>query len=520
MKTSIHSFRILIAACVLSYASGAIGIAHAQTASSGNTPSFQGSGNAFTQDASLNGSSQQTQTDQSQPSLYLGNSGSQSTTIGSQPAGNYTFAPSSGTTDTSSTNQPSSLYLGNSGTQSTTISSQPGNNYNFLPTAQTSTAGNTTSAAGYTALAPLPCVPGGSVTCSTPGALQTTFDFKTYVQYVFNLVIALSAAAAVFMIVFGGLQYMTTDSWTGKSDGRKKATDALLGLVLVLTSYMILRTVDPRLVDLPTTLVAPLPLVQNAISASTADMNAFFNQLTAEAANYHLDMTAFTQNIADAKARIDAAGNDVENIESQIAAATGQSDIDAACGSTQDAQIKALCDARQADLVIMRTASQTVAFNVAEGSMRAVLQQCGQTGGQACVDNQAVQSNVQNILDKYYYQLNPQQQQQLLSYTGYIRSVDYINQRITAIQSAQTAATNVGVATTIIGGVANGVGGLITSGVNSTITSKVLPAYKVQIEVDAINAQVTSFQATPNADPGLVQMLSNYAAQAIKQIKG
>jgi len=133
----------------------------------------------------------------------------------------------------------------------------------------------------YTALEPLPCfpsaptkdangidIPGTGVVCTS--ALRSQFNFSDYMQFVFNLVIAISASAAVFMIVWGGFQYMTTDSWNGKSEGIEKLKSALLGLLLVLTSYMILRTVNPALVAIPTTLVTPLDINYAALRQSSA----------------------------------------------------------------------------------------------------------------------------------------------------------------------------------------------------------------------------------------------------------
>jgi hypothetical protein len=109
----------------------------------------------------------------------------------------------------------------------------------------------------YTVLAPLPCIEGGGITCTTGGngAVQPTVNFKTYVQYTINLLIGLSAVVAVVMIVWGGAEYMFNASFYGKKMGLEKVTHAIYGLVLVLTSYIILRTIDPRLVEIPNTIV-------------------------------------------------------------------------------------------------------------------------------------------------------------------------------------------------------------------------------------------------------------------------
>jgi len=66
---------------------------------------------------------------------------------------------------------------------------------------------------------------------------------------VFNFGIAAAVTLALIMIIWGGIIYMTTDSWTGKEDGKSKIKDALWGLGLALVSYLILYTINPCLVD-------------------------------------------------------------------------------------------------------------------------------------------------------------------------------------------------------------------------------------------------------------------------------
>lgn len=131
------------------------------------------------------------------------------------------------------------------------------------------------SDAKYTVLAPLPCIESAEttyidsqgqsrtnpgITCKVNGAVATEVDFKTYVQYTMNLLIALSAVVAVVMLVWGGIEYMFTSSFSSKKSGLERAQNALVGLLLVLTSYIILRTVDPRLVEIPNTLVPQLTI--------------------------------------------------------------------------------------------------------------------------------------------------------------------------------------------------------------------------------------------------------------------
>jgi hypothetical protein len=149
-----------------------------------------------------------------------------------------------------------------------------------------------TSASTYTVLAPLPCIQGNGVdSCKTGanGDLQNNVDFQTYIQYTFNLLIALSAVAAVAMIVWGGIEYMVSGSFQGKKDGLERVKNAIYGLILVLCSFIILRTVDPRLVDIPTTLVPSINLKDDLAKDATSELMA---QIEKEAATYNINKQA------------------------------------------------------------------------------------------------------------------------------------------------------------------------------------------------------------------------------------
>ncbi len=90
----------------------------------------------------------------------------------------------------------------------------------------------------YKTLAPLPGLPSNS-----------SVTFLQYVPLVFNLLIGLSFALAFIMIVWGGVEYMSTDAIYGKSAGRERIKNALWGLLLVLGAYIILQTINPKLVS-------------------------------------------------------------------------------------------------------------------------------------------------------------------------------------------------------------------------------------------------------------------------------
>lgn len=99
---------------------------------------------------------------------------------------------------------------------------------------------------GYTTLAPLP---GTTQDCATDknGEINCTTDLQTYLPGVFNLTIGIAGVLAVLMILIGGVEYITTDAIQGKHDGKQRINNALWGLVLVLVSWILLRTINPKL---------------------------------------------------------------------------------------------------------------------------------------------------------------------------------------------------------------------------------------------------------------------------------
>lgn len=120
------------------------------------------------------------------------------------------------------------------------------------------------------------------------GIQQTNIigNLPAFLGAIFNFGIAAAVALSVIMLIWGGIEYMTTDSWTGKSDATKKFQDVAWGLGLALGAYIILYTINPCFVDFigakgcknPNQLLAP-PKVQatsttvNEICTTCANIN-------------------------------------------------------------------------------------------------------------------------------------------------------------------------------------------------------------------------------------------------------
>lgn len=73
-------------------------------------------------------------------------------------------------------------------------------------------------------------------------------NFTPYLDGLVTILIGIAASLAVIFITIGGVQYITTDSLTGKESGKETINNALLGLLLALASWLILNTINPDLI--------------------------------------------------------------------------------------------------------------------------------------------------------------------------------------------------------------------------------------------------------------------------------
>lgn len=100
-----------------------------------------------------------------------------------------------------------------------------------------------------------------SATGLKPPALQITIpdlsfsDNKglwigEYIQAIYNYAIGIVGILAAIVLMFGGLLWMTAGGETGRvSEAKEWIKASLLGLVIALSSYVILQTINPDLVN-------------------------------------------------------------------------------------------------------------------------------------------------------------------------------------------------------------------------------------------------------------------------------
>lgn len=113
-------------------------------------------------------------------------------------------------------------------------------NFNSVKTDDVVIINSTTDKPGatpgvYTLLAPI-------------GAFKVAPDnIGDYFNTIFLIAIGLCGALAVIMIVIGGIQYMGDESIFGKTEAKSRIKSAILGLLIALGSYALLRTINPAL---------------------------------------------------------------------------------------------------------------------------------------------------------------------------------------------------------------------------------------------------------------------------------
>ncbi len=100
------------------------------------------------------------------------------------------------------------------------------------------------AAVGYTPMTNIPFLN----TSTSSGGLSTPVDL---LNALFTLSITIGAMLAVFMFIFGGLQMITARDNAGNvTAGKKKMANAVLGLLMLLSTFIVLTTINPQLTEL------------------------------------------------------------------------------------------------------------------------------------------------------------------------------------------------------------------------------------------------------------------------------
>lgn len=93
----------------------------------------------------------------------------------------------------------------------------------------------------------------GTYVSLTPGDALSSFglspneitDVPKLLAAVFRLALGAAAALSVLMITLGGIEYLSTDSLSGKSEGKDRIKNAIYGLILAIMAYLIMYVINP-----------------------------------------------------------------------------------------------------------------------------------------------------------------------------------------------------------------------------------------------------------------------------------
>ncbi len=74
-------------------------------------------------------------------------------------------------------------------------------------------------------------------------------DFGAYINALYALSISIAALLAVIKIIIAGVKWMLTDVVTSKEEAKKDIWGATLGLLVVISAVLVLRVINPQLVE-------------------------------------------------------------------------------------------------------------------------------------------------------------------------------------------------------------------------------------------------------------------------------
>lgn len=136
--------------------------------------------------------------------------------------------------------------------------------------------------AQFVPLAPIP-----GLTDISPTSTIDPNTLATFFNNLYKYLIGLAATLAVIEIIWGGLEISTKDSVSKQSDGKERITQAIFGLVLVLSPVLVFSIINPSILNLSLNL-PPIDLTVTQSPSSTPDTTV------AEAAGCSASLTSTT----------------------------------------------------------------------------------------------------------------------------------------------------------------------------------------------------------------------------------
>jgi len=74
-------------------------------------------------------------------------------------------------------------------------------------------------------------------------------NLNTFIAWLYYLFVGIAGLAAFIMIIWGGIQWLTSGAIPSQAgEARDKLRNAILGLLLILASFLIIQTINPQII--------------------------------------------------------------------------------------------------------------------------------------------------------------------------------------------------------------------------------------------------------------------------------
>jgi hypothetical protein len=104
---------------------------------------------------------------------------------------------------------------------------------------------------------------------------ETVSSFPEYLSQIYTVFLTVVTVLAVLILVYGGIEYSISEAFSTKENAKKRMQSALFGLLLALSSALLLQTINPELLNLEIEMEALDP-VGSGQSAVTDGSNPEF----------------------------------------------------------------------------------------------------------------------------------------------------------------------------------------------------------------------------------------------------
>ncbi len=123
---------------------------------------------------------------------------------------------------------------------------------------------------------------------SLPGAPDVTF-LPQYIQYLFTLGVVLAGVLSLLAMVIGGVKYiLSVGAPEKRNDAKNQIFSGLFGLIILLSSYLVLTNINPELEELRTPALKGVPGVKLVSDEDKKDCPVFVENTEAKGfKNYH-----------------------------------------------------------------------------------------------------------------------------------------------------------------------------------------------------------------------------------------